>query len=337
MRICYLALGCLLIPSVLWAQADTSPLGPQPGSLPPVIVEAPRPGQPTYQPQYDPTAGYNGGYQRGPISWDSGAIGSDTDLVGPYGQPQWTTQRPFSTARVYVLPEGVMQVEQWVRPTYKRDEKPEFRFLEEYAIGLPNRFQLDIYERWNVEPNGSNREQANHEGIQVELRYALADWGVLPLNPTLYIEWVERGGPQEKPNKYEAKLLLADQITPRWFYASNFILEQEVDGDELENELGWSNALSTPIIDRKLMAGFECLWSGTTVRGGRDNRTNEFTIGPTMQWRPSNRTFFNTTALFGTTPDSPVCQCYFIFGYQFGRRAGPAKNYIGAPSSTIGN
>ena len=45
-----------------------------------------------------------------------------------------------------------------------------------------------------MEPDGNNNEKANHEGVQIELRYALADWGVLPLNPTLYVEWVERGG-----------------------------------------------------------------------------------------------------------------------------------------------
>jgi hypothetical protein len=112
-------------------------------------------------------------------------------------------------------------------------------------------------------------------------------------------------------------------------------LEQEVEG-ELENELGWSNALSTPLIDRVLLAGVECLWAGHNVHGARDTRTNEFTIGPSMQWRPTNRTFVNVVALFGTTADAPECQCYFIFGYQFGSRAGPAGQY-GGPASTSAN
>lgn len=74
------------------------------------------------------------------ISWSSGQLYSDQQLVGPYNQPVWTTQRPWATTRVYVLPPGQAQVEQWVRTTYPRGAKPKFRFLEEFAIGLPGRF-----------------------------------------------------------------------------------------------------------------------------------------------------------------------------------------------------
>jgi len=42
----------------------------------------------------------------GDIPWSSGAIYSDSQLVGPYNQPVWTTQRPWATTRVYVLPPG---------------------------------------------------------------------------------------------------------------------------------------------------------------------------------------------------------------------------------------
>lgn len=303
-------------------------------TLPPVIVE------PNVQPDYQPGPYYGSGspsgpYSYGTIPWYSDEITSDRDLVGPYGQPQWTTQRPFSTARSYVLPAGMMQFEQWVRPTFNKNAQPEYRFLEEYAIGLPGRFQLDIYERWNVEPD-NGVEKANHEGVQIELRWALANWGVIPLNPTLYAEWVERGGPQNKPNKYELKLLLSDEILPNVYFASNLILEQEVAGD-YENELGWSNALSTTVIERKLLAGVECLWQGQTVRGDRDNRTSQFTVGPSLQYRPTNRTYINFVSLIGTSKDAPDCQMYLIFGYQWGGRAGPSQGYISGPASTIGN
>ena len=308
---------------------------PPEATLPPIVVE------PTPQPEYQ-NYGYGSGspygpYPYGTIPWNSNEITSDRDLVGPYGQPQWTTQRPFSTARSYVLPAGMMQFEQWVRPTYNKGVKPEYRFLEEYAIGLPGRFQLDVYERWNVEADPTtNNEKANHEGVQIELRYALADWGVIPLNPTLYAEWVERGGPQDKPDKYEIKLLLSDEILPNLYYASNIIMEQEVAG-ELENELGWSNAFSTTVIERKLLAGVECLWQGQNLHGSRNDRTSQFTIGPSMQYRPTNRTYINFVSLFGTSGDAPQCQMYLIVGYQWGGRAGPAGGYISGPASTIGN
>ena len=339
--LCWTGACCLVLLAVPgWAQQTASvsdleaALQSQPeGTLPPVVVE------PTPQPTYDPVPYVGSGspygpYPYGTIPWNSNEITSDRDLVGPYGQPQWTTQRPFSTARSYVLPAGMMQFEQWVRPTYNKGAKPEYRFLEEYAVGLPGRFQLDIYERWNVEAE-NDHEKANHEGVQIELRYALADWGVIPLNPTLYAEWVERGGPQDKPNKYEIKLLLSEEILPNVYYASNIIMEQEVAG-ELENELGWSNAFSTTLIERKLLAGFECLWQGQNVHGNRGDRTSQFTIGPSFQYRPTNRTYLNVVSLFGTSVDAPQCQMYFIFGYQWGGRAGLSQN-ISGPASTIGN
>ncbi|MFO0912627.1 MAG: hypothetical protein U0795_06705 [Pirellulales bacterium] len=327
------------------AQQESAAEGGPETTLPPIEV------RPEYEPvvsEPGPTSGggYGGAGQAGagasgplnglfgtPISWGSGAIYSDSQLVGPYQQPVWTTQRPWATTRVYVLPPGQAQVEQWVRPTYPRGEKPEFRFLEEFAIGLPGRFQLDLYERWNIEPNDQNMQEANHEGTQIELRWAVADWGQIPLNPTLYAEWVERGGPQEKPNVYELKLLLGDQLAENLYYATNLVLEQETSG-ELEQEFQWSHAISRTVIDRVLMAGIEMNLTSTTVHGGRGEHENGFIIGPSLQLRPTNRTFLDVVGLFGTNSESPDARMFIIFGYQFGLRAGPS---VRAPASTIGN
>lgn len=294
------------------------------GTLPPVEV----------RPPYDTTSNASPyTFPGGGIPWSSGEIYSDQQLVGPYNQPVWTTQRPWATTRVYVLPPGQAQVEQWIRPTYPRGGKPKFRMLEEFAIGLPGRFQLDLYERWNIEQNALDKQEVNHEGVQVELRWALANWGVIPLNPTLYIEWVERGGPQEKPNVYEAKLLMGDQIGDNWYYGTNFVLEQETSG-EREQELAWSQAFSTTVIDRILLAGFETNLTSNTAQGTRGDPQVAFTIGPSVQLRPTNRTFLDVVALFGVSGHSPDMQAYIIFGYQFGTRAAPSGY---APASTIGN
>jgi hypothetical protein len=210
--------------------------------------------------------------------------------------------------------------------------------LEEVAIGLGCRWQLDLYERWNIEPDDDGDHDVNHEGVQIETRYALADWGCIPLNPTVYAEWIERGGPQEKPNKFELKMLFADELTDRLFYSSNLIWEQEVSG-ELETEYGWSNALSTPVVERTLYAGVEMVWSSTTVEDARSDQENSFLIGPSLHIMPTNRTFWDIVGLFGTTEESPEAQMYIVWGYQFGTRAGPSSGYGGiqAPTSTRGN
>src|SRR5262249_50670987 len=308
-----LVLGvCLLLGAPAAAQP---PRKEQPTTLPPVEVEAPRvtPMEPGLGPG------------QGTIPWSSGEITSDSMPVGPYGQPVWTTQRPFPTVRTYVLPAGQAQVEHWYRPRWKKDGSREDRLLEELAIGLPHRFQLDVYERWNIEQDADKHYQANHEGVMIELRWAVADWGVLPLNPTLYAEWVQRGEPsqQERPDKYELKVLLADSfLNDRLFWAGNFILEKEV-GGEKENELGYSQALATTIIERKLLGGVEMWYRAQNVHSDRAHWNNEFLIGPSLQWRPTNRTFLDVVCLFATPKASPDVEMYVVLGFQFGKRAGP--------------
>lgn len=271
-----------------------------------------------------------------PISW-SAEKPSDTTLVGSYNQPQWTTQRPFTTTRAYVIPEGTMVLEQWYRPRWHRDGTREDRLLEEFEVGLPYRFQLDIYERWNIHQDDNGHYNAFHEGNQIELRWAIANWGVIPLNPTLYAEWIQRGNSEGEPDKYELKLLLADSFFhDKLYFAGNFIIEKEV-GGEKENELGYSQAFATTIIDGKLLGGVEMIYRAQNVHGDRGTWNNEFLIGPSFQWRPTNRTFLDVTGLFGCTPGSPRAEMYVIFGYQFGKRAGPSNNFQGINPVTLGN
>lgn len=133
----------------------------------------------------------------------------EEDRVGPYAQPRWTATRRFPSTRVYVVPEGKVEVEYWLRPTFEQDGNTEIRSLYEIEFGLPYRFQLDLYLRTDQDGDGSEMLL----GEQVEIRWALADWGQIWGNPTLYIEWV---GLEERPDKVEAKLLLGGEITRGW-------------------------------------------------------------------------------------------------------------------------
>ncbi|MBY0522977.1 MAG: hypothetical protein K2R98_06245 [Gemmataceae bacterium] len=328
-RLCFaLALSGLAVTS--------QPANAQKKELPEVPVEAPRVPQPAVAPELPPEQPQQPDPLRG-ISWSSDAIRSDTDRVGPWNQPVWTTQRPFTTTRTYVLPDGTMQLEQWYRPRWKKDGTREDRVLEEFAVGLPYRLQLDVYARWNIKPNDGGDYRANWEATQIELRWAFANWGVIPLNPTAYVEWVQRGNTAGEPDKYEIKLLLADEFFKgKLFFAGNFNLEKEVGGAK-ENELSYSQAFATTLIERRLMGGIEMWYRAQNVNGSRGTWNNEFIIGPTLQLRPTNRTFVDATALFGTTPGSPKYECYFILGYQFGRRAGPASGFQGITPSSLGN
>ena len=124
--------------------------------------------------------------------------------VDATGRPGWTSARRFTTTRVYIQKApGEIGVEQWWRYRDKRDGTSESRVQEEVEIGLPGRLQLDIYETWKID----ERKRARHDYLSFELRFALADWGQIWGNPTLYGEYkiVDDGA-----DVYELKLLLAD-------------------------------------------------------------------------------------------------------------------------------
>ena len=128
--------------------------------------------------------------------------------VGPFQQPEWTTARRFPTTRIYLqqTPWDV-GVEQWVKSQWPRGEAPNYLFEEEIELGLPGRLQADLYENWICDKAG----KVQHDSVSTEMRWAFADWGKLPGNPTVYAEWTFRN-PSLGADRYEVKLLLGDHI-----------------------------------------------------------------------------------------------------------------------------
>lgn len=247
-------------------------------------------------------------------------------VVGPYGQPAWTTARRFSTTRVYLQqPPGGVGVEQWWRGRFQRDGSYEQLLQTEVEIGLPHRWQLDLYENWTA----NKGDRVRHHDVAVEARWAVADWGQLPLNPTLYAEWKfvdERRG----PDVCELKLLLGEELAPRWHWGANFVWEQETGGGHA-TEWAASQGLSYTVVDEKLSVGVEMKLTHETVRGERNDPEIKFVVGPSIQWRPTRNTHLDLVPLFGVTDDSPKLEAYVVFGFDFGpgNERGPR-----APTST---
>jgi hypothetical protein len=248
--------------------------------------------------------------------------------VGPYGQPEWTTQRAFGTSRVYVRPPGTLSFNQFWTPEFK-DSEVEHSFREEVEIGLPYRLQLDLYQNWGIE-----KGDTFYKGSSVELRYALANWNKIPLNPTLYGEWNFN---DSAPDKWELKLLLGQTFCRRWNWAGNFTYEQET-GGEREQEIALSSALTYALIDETLNAGVEMLWERKTSKDSRGDPENEFLIGPSINVRPTRFSFITVAPLFGTTDDSPDAEVFVIagFNFRFGGPPGPGEEGPTAPASMFG-
>lgn len=247
--------------------------------------------------------------------------------LGAYKQPEWTSARRFSTTRVYIQKDPwEVGFEQWWRVRHYRDGTTKHLFTEEIEIGLPNRMQLDIYWDWAHE-----KGETSHKDVAFELRWALADWGVIPLNPTLYGEY-KITDPKFGGDVFEVKLLLGDEIAKGLHWGLNLAYEREI-GGELANEFAVAQGLSYTIIDQVLSAGLEMQFKYENVAGERNNGEHKFQIGPSVQWRPTKNTHIDIVGLFGCTNDSPRFEGFLIFGFDFGggEHAGGGKNVL-APS-----
>lgn len=257
---------------------------------------------------------------------DASSLGEER-LVGSNEQPEWTTERRWAKTRAYVLAPGQIEVEQWWKLQTPRGSRPDHFWQTEVGIGFEGGWQLDLYENYGKNPGGP----VKHEGVQAEVRYALAKWGEIPANPTLYLEYVAN---QRAADKVEAKVLFADDFGPRWHWGSNLVFEQETSGAR-ETELALSGAVSYTILDSKFSVGAEFNAERVTGEGFKNNPVNEFLIGPAFQWRPTENSHIDLSPLFGFTKSDrvdPRFELWLIFGWDFG----PEQPGHRGPASTRG-
>ncbi len=249
------------------------------------------------------------------------------DRVGPYDQPAWTARNHrFPTTRAYVLPPNTYQLTVWGVGEFSNDIRPTNEIIEEVEIGLPYRFQLDLYYTQTREPD----QEGLHEGAQrVELRWAIADWGEIPLNPTLYAEWENEGD----EDAVEYKLLLAENLAPRWHWGGNLVYEQKYSG-ERDTELGVSSGLSYTVVDPWLSAGAEAEIFRKTQDGARNPGDAEWEslVGPSVEVRPIPSVSLVFAPLAGLGPDSPDLKTFILLEWTFGTgseiRSGPEATEI---------
>lgn len=232
----------------------------------------------------------------------------EEDRVGSYAQPRWTATRRFPNTRVYVIPEGKIEAELWFIPRFLKSGETNGRYLAEIEYGLPNRFQIDVYYRLDINEAGDGQN-----GAQFELRWALADWGKIPLNPTLYAEYIAH---EDDPDGIEFKLLLGDELAPRWHYGINLVAELETGGGR-EYTYEIDAGISYTILDEKFSVGAEVKTEFITTKGSRGDRETSVLVGPSMQWRPVPRMSINFAPLFGVTQDAATARVYLNIGWEF--------------------
>ncbi|HEX5010523.1 MAG TPA: hypothetical protein VFY71_08975 [Planctomycetota bacterium] len=274
----------------------------------------PTPSQPAPQDEVEPAQ--NGWPAQSWLMPEVEVVGEPTsDLreeqrIGSYAQPRWTAQRRFTTTRIYVLPESAVETEYWLRIDEPRNAgETKITHMYEVGFGLPYRFQFDFYVDSIHEGEWDFFDETERK---YELRWAVADWGQLWGNPTLYYEIVDR---QRGPDKLEYKLLLGDELAEGWHWGSNLVWEQETGGEQ-ERELEFTGALSQTLVDDRFSLGAEFKTSQITNDVESAHR-HEYFLGPSAQYKPVPRMHMDLAPLVGFGPDSDSYQIFFVMGWEF--------------------
>ena len=245
------------------------------------------------------------------------------ELIGPYNQPRWSARGRFSSSTdVYVLPPFEFNIDLDYTGTIPKHGETRNLFTQEFELGLPHRFQIAYENNFVLQKEHSQITTQTIEG-----RYALADWGRLPLNPTLFAEYHfgvgkdygedEDDAPERIPDSIELRLLLGEQFGRNYQWALNIFHEFET-GGEREWETGFSQALVYSIRDEYLKVGLEMQFIRRTDAETGSKPEYEFDIGPSFTWKPSALTRLDVATLFGTTNDSPALSIYVVFSIAFG-------------------
>ena len=248
--------------------------------------------------------------------------------IGAYKQPRWTAKRRFPTTRVYVVPAGKMEYEWWFRytaPFQNPRKEREIRSQWEFEMGLGHHLQIDLY--LVGQQVGENQFQITRE--KAELRWALADWDVIPGNPTLYLEYQHQSGPaggagtsaEPKPDTLEGKLLFGGEATSRLHWGLNAQWERELWGSEA-NEFQLTGGLSYTVKDEELHVGIEGYGELVDEKGSYgDFKEQSYLFGPSIMWSPVRPANILLVPLFGAGVEDGkvrgIFQTYLITGWTY--------------------
>src|SRR6185295_1478763 len=216
--------------------------------------------------------------------------------LGPFRRPAWTLHRVSCTASIYLqVDPGEVEFEQWldIRLRKKRSQPDDrVRMSQELECGLGGRFQLDLYVNTIFSRNNGQNAGLTTRSWAAEIRYALADWGVIPGNPTFYLEYIMwnngvDGHGDEATSSIEPKLLLGGEIARGWHWGANFFYEATFNASVREH--GVTGSILYTIIDGKFSGGLSVkgVYESDNINAdqSKTERSRELYIGPSFQIR----------------------------------------------------
>jgi|ERR1022692_2872098 hypothetical protein len=279
---------------------------------------------------------------------------TDDEGESAYGAPASFSRSRFANlTNAYVLPPWAVYAGLIYEGDALRFNSPDHTFTQEIEIGLPYRFGVAMensVERF--------RGYTQDRSFSLEVRYALADWNKIPLNPTLFAEYKfgignilhDEGppaplGPGEAlafinehmplPDAYELRLLLSQDFCEKIEWALNAFFEQEIGGDR-GREYGFAQSAVVPVLlpREQLKVGVEMQLSTFTDAGSRGSPSYRLIVGPTIAWKPTKNTRLDISPLFGATDDAPRAAVFVVFSMLFGPPGAHETEQGEAPAST---
>ena len=236
---------------------------------------------------------------------------SPFEHVGDYNQPAWTLTRKFPSTRVYVMtPPKTVMYEKWFEIRERQNGPSQIRMRDEFAFGLGNRVELDLYAHTLYDGPSTNR-QFTWRGFSWEVRYALADWGKIFGNPTLYFEHKLLNGRQG----IEPKLLLGDRIGKTdYIWGLNLIYEANLASKKSDQEREYAATVSfAKIITKDLTLGLSSMYRYNDYEGG----SNELYVGPNAQVRFNGNSHLSLEYMPRISKEGYDSRTLIIFAWRF--------------------
>jgi hypothetical protein len=205
------------------------------------------------------------------------------------------------TYQYMTMPEGMTELEFY--QTTKVKEIDDWEFRMEVETGLTDRWDFSIYQIFKQ----TEGESFKWDAVQARTRYRLGEQGQYFFDPLLYFEY-NRKIDMKKPNKLEAKLILARQmeavnlaINPiyEYFFAPG-----------TEHEVGLDIGLSYEVNPRFIF-GVE----STSRQVLEDDADFKSYFGPTVSVA-SGGWWYAAGVAFGITEESDDARVRFIMGIE---------------------